>query len=224
MRNVFLALVATTCAVSNALAQNPAALNTPSPTPKTLSSADEDFASAKNATEADFRTDLRVWTSMVDIEKERAANRFKKFGERVDIDTQLRPLLRRLVNNPFFNLSREEFLHPGYRRELSTIAALRGQNFPNTDPVYQLSYSLARWGIPVGFLVFIISRWTRRVSRKLPVSIGARRSTYYVNLLLKMSWRVALLVVLANVIALVIHLRNVYRTTNWRGQQRRQLS
>src|SRR2546423_8235256 len=95
MRNVFLALVATTCAVSNGLAQNPAALNTPLPTPKTLSSADEDFASAKNATEADLRTDLLVWTSMVDIEKERAANRLKKFGENVDIDARLSPLLHR---------------------------------------------------------------------------------------------------------------------------------
>jgi hypothetical protein len=185
-------------------------LTAPSATPDALSAADEDFASGKTATEADFRADLGVWTSMVDIEKTRAANRLKKFGENVDIDAELSPLLRRLANNRFFNLHREEFLHPGYARELSAIAKLRGENYPTTAAVYQFTYTLARLGIPLAILIFIISRWTRRVARNLPVAIGERRSAYYLKLLLKMSWRVGLLVVLANVIVLVLHLRNVY--------------
>jgi hypothetical protein len=185
-------------------------LNAPSPTPDALASADEDFASAKDATEADFRTDLRVWTSMIDIEKQRAANILKKSGERVDVDTRQSPLLRRLAKNPFFNIDREEALHPAYRHELSIIAALRGQTFRGTSPTYQLGYIIARNGLPLALIIFVISRWTRRVSRKRPPKPGVSRSAYYAKLLLKMSWRVALLGSAALITVVVIHVQNIF--------------
>jgi hypothetical protein len=185
-------------------------LDVPTPTPSRLTASEEEFESAKNATDAELRSDLRIWTRIIDTERKRAANHFKKSGERVDLDARLKPYLRRWANNRFFDIDREHAFHPGYSHELSMIAALRGQTFRGEDPVYQVVYSIGRYGIPIAFIVFIVSRWTRRISRKNPPRPGVARSAYYAKLLLKMSWRVALLVVLANVIALAIHLRNIY--------------
>jgi hypothetical protein len=119
----------------------------PSQTPDALTSANEDWASAKNATDEDLRQDLRVWTSLIDIEKQRAANLQKK-GEQVDIDARLDPVLRRLANNRFFDIDRQSALHPSYRRELNKVAALRGQTSSAVIHGRAVNYSIS---MPAGW-------------------------------------------------------------------------
>ena len=134
----------------------------------------------------------------------------KKSGERVDLDKRQSPLLRRLAKNPFFNIDREEALHPGYRHELGIIAALRGQTFRGSSPTYQLGYIIARNGLPLALIIFVIGRWTRRVSRRSPPKPGVSRSGYYAKLLLKMTWRTALVGCAALIIVVVIHVQTIF--------------
>ena len=128
--------------------------------------------------------------------KTAAANATKKYGKTIDAEAELGPWLRRLANNKFFDIDREEALHPGYRRELGEIAALRGESLAGNDPVYKLGYAIGRYGVLLGFLAFVISRWTRRVSRKTAVATNSR-AHYYLKLLFKMSWRVAIIIALS---------------------------
>ncbi len=77
---------------------------TPSPT------AEEDFESAKNATDDELRADLRLWTRMVDQIRAHTINAAKRSGETADVDAALKPFLRRLANNKLFDIDHEEAL------------------------------------------------------------------------------------------------------------------
>ena len=178
----------------------------PSPAPSV--SKEEDWESAKNASDGELRDDLRVWTSLVDTVKAHAINAAKRAGKPPpDLDAELKGVYRRLANNKFFSIDREERFHPGYQHELAQVAALRGEKYAGGSPVYQLSYFLARYAILLGILMFAISRWTRRVSRKTNVRVGQSRSAYYGKLLLKMSWRVALIILVSIGLFILSHLR-----------------
>jgi hypothetical protein len=171
-------------------------VNLTKPSPAPTSNSEEAWESAKNATDDELRSDLRVWTSVVDQMKAAATNAAKRKGKPPpNFDDELRPIYRREANNKFFNIDREERLHPGYQHELAQIAALRGEKYAGGSPEYEIGYFAARYGVLLGILIFLISRWTRRVSRKTDIRPGQSRSGYYGKLLLKMSWRVALLIV-----------------------------
>ncbi len=198
--------------LSNALAQikdrldRGASLAKPSPAPSV--SKEEKWESAQNATDDELRSDLRVWTSVVGDMKAHAINAAKREGRPPpNLDDELKPIYRREANNKFFNIGREERLHPGYQHELAQIAAARGEKYDGGSPVYQLTYFTVRYGVSLGILIFLISRWTRRVARKTNLRAGQSRSAYYGKLLLKMSWRVALLIGLSIGVVILSHLR-----------------
>ena len=104
------------------------------PTPSHSPTAEEDFESAKHASDDELRADLHLWTAMVDQITAHTINKAKKSGETADVDAALKPWLRRLANNKFFDIYHEEGLHPGYQHELSIVAALRGQSFRMYGP------------------------------------------------------------------------------------------
>jgi hypothetical protein len=198
--------------LSNALAQikdrldRGVSLAKPSPAPSV--SKEEKWESAQNATDDELRSDLRVWTSVVDDMKAHAINAAKREGRPPpNLDEELKPIYRRAANNKFFNIGREEGLHPGYQHELAQIAALRGEKYRGGSPEYQLAYFAARYGVSLGLLIFLISRWTRRVARKTDHRADQSRAAYYGKLLLKMSWRVVLLIVLSFGLVILSHLR-----------------
>lgn len=171
-------------------------------------SKEEEWESAHNATDDELRNDLRVWTSVVDDMKAHAINAAKREGRPPpNLDQELKPIYRREANNKFFNIDREERFHPGYQHELAQIAALRGEKYAGGSPEYQLTYFAARYGLTLGLLIFLISRWTRRVARKTDLRAGQSRAAYYGKLLLKMSWRVALLIILSIGLVILSHLR-----------------
>ena len=73
------------------------------------------------------------------------------------------------------------------------------------DPLYQVSYAIGFYGLPLALLAFIVSRWTRRVSRKTAVGARTSKARFYALMLLKMSWRVPILVVLSFALVLLAH-------------------
>ena len=65
------------------------------------------------------------------------------------------------------------------------------------SPSYQLGEAIGRYGIPLAIVCLVIRSWTRRVAGRTPVIPGTSRGQYYSWLLLKMSWRVAIICVLS---------------------------
>jgi len=186
----------------------------PVPTPPLSSSsqkAEEDFESAKNATDDELRHDLKVWTSLVDSFKEHDVNAAKRTGEPVaDPDVTLRPLYRRLANNRFFDIAHENAIHPSYTHEISRIAALRGESYRGDDAGFRLGSAIARYVLPVGVLIVLFVRWTQRIARKTMLVPGVSRFRFCFKLLLKMSWRLALVIVCVVFAVDVTHSRPEY--------------
>src|SRR5262249_40467370 len=121
-------------------------------------------------------------------------------------DVELKPLYRNLANNKFFNIDREERLHPSFQHELAQVASTRGEKYAGGEAMYQLGYFATRWGLPLLILALAILGWTRRIARKTPISDNQSRSGYTANLLLKMSWRVGLLVIISLALVAFKHL------------------
>src|SRR6202040_1806313 len=71
------------------------------------------------------------------------------------------------------------------------------------SPSYQLGEAIGRYGIPLAIVCLVIRSWTRRVARRTSVIPGTSRGQYYSWLLLKMSWRVAIILVVAMFVAML---------------------
>lgn len=114
---------------------------------------------------------------------------------------------------------------PNYEEHLEKIVANEGRDIPGDAPsadeiksriestlrsvasarqtvsdseqtaAYQLGYALTRYGIPLTVVGVVIRSWTRRVARKTPKRPGESRGKHYRLLLLKMTWRTAVIFV-----------------------------
>jgi hypothetical protein len=145
-----------------------------------------------NPTDEEFRKIITVWTKMVDDTYQYAVNKSKITGQQIDPDVEIEPILEILARDPYFDVGREVRRHPSHRKYVERIAALRGGKLQPWNQIYIVAKGLGLLTLTGWFL----AAWSKRVVRKTVPRPGASRGSFYQLILLKMSWRILLVIVI----------------------------
>jgi len=145
-----------------------------------------------NPTDAEFRQMVTVWTKVVDDTNLHAVNKAKATGEEADPDAEIEPFLETLAHDPYFDVNREAQIHPSHRKYVERIAELRGWKLRPQNHTYEVARGL----IVLTLIGWLLGASSGRVARKTSVKSGASRGSFYRLVLLKMSWRILLVVMI----------------------------